>query len=415
MRRLSKWVRSVATEFPPDRRGTVAIVFALAAIPAVAISGASVDYGRALSVKTVLQSAVDAAALAAASNSKASQSERIAIATTMFNASVASHGLNSIVPAVSFSAKTVTVSATTESPTQFMSLVGIRAMTVFSESEAGIPSTAGTACLLALNSTASDGIHVQGTNNFTAENCWAWANSTNAAAIYGSGSAVARAEGFCTSGGVVQSGNYQPTPKTQCLTLEDPYRTLVEPSVGSCNFNNKALSSGSYTLNPGVYCGGIDVKPQATVTFNPGIYIIKDGPLNFQAGSTASGSGIAFYFSGSNSTLQLKGGANINFMAPATGTLAGMLFVQNRASSIGATTQIQGGGRVKIDGVLYMPTQVVNIAGNGDLNVDAKMFAMVADRFTLQGNGTLYLKADYVGAGLPNVMPQTPGGAVLVR
>jgi Flp pilus assembly protein TadG len=57
--RLSRLVR----EFRKDARGNVAIIFALVSIPLVALVGAAVDYTRASSARTALQTALDSAAL----------------------------------------------------------------------------------------------------------------------------------------------------------------------------------------------------------------------------------------------------------------------------------------------------------------------------------------------------------------
>ena len=56
---LSRLVR----EFRKDARGNVAIIFALVSIPLVALVGAAVDYTRASSARTALQTALDSAAL----------------------------------------------------------------------------------------------------------------------------------------------------------------------------------------------------------------------------------------------------------------------------------------------------------------------------------------------------------------
>ena len=59
-------MRSHLREFSRDRRGNVAAVFALAAIPVVGVAGIAVDYSRAFRVQADLQYSVDAAALAGA-------------------------------------------------------------------------------------------------------------------------------------------------------------------------------------------------------------------------------------------------------------------------------------------------------------------------------------------------------------
>ena len=408
-------IGAAISNFNADRRGTVGILFGLIAIPLLILIGVAIDYGRAMNAHESLQIAGDMAAIAAAAMRDGTQAQQTDRAIAIFKANTADKNIGNVESGIAIDGGKFTFSATADLSTPFMAIMGLKALTIATRSEAIAKNDGGMACMLALNASASDAIHVQGTNNVTAPDCWAWANSISGQAITGTGSARAVAAGFCTMGGAMERANYQPTPRTHCANLSDPYASLAAPPVGTCSFNNKTLSNGTYTLNPGVFCGGLDVQAQAIATFKPGVYIIKDGPLNFQAGSTGYGNGVVFYFTGSASTLQLRGGANVDLTAPSDGALGGFLFVQDRAASVGATTQIQGGGHVKISGVLYMPTQVVNIAGNGDLNLESKMFAMVADRFTLQGNGTLSLKVDYQGAGLPNVLPSTPGSVRLIN
>lgn len=57
---------SLASFFLGDRRGNVAPIFALAIIPVIGLVGAAIDYGRANSIRTALQSSLDATTLAMA-------------------------------------------------------------------------------------------------------------------------------------------------------------------------------------------------------------------------------------------------------------------------------------------------------------------------------------------------------------
>jgi Flp pilus assembly protein TadG len=57
-------VRGAAKRFADDRKGAVAIVFALSLLPLAVASGAASDYSRATQVRVDVQSATDAAALA---------------------------------------------------------------------------------------------------------------------------------------------------------------------------------------------------------------------------------------------------------------------------------------------------------------------------------------------------------------
>lgn len=56
-------MRSTFSKYWEDRRGNVAMTFAIAFLPALLVSGAAIDYSRALTQKSNLQQAVDATAL----------------------------------------------------------------------------------------------------------------------------------------------------------------------------------------------------------------------------------------------------------------------------------------------------------------------------------------------------------------
>src|SRR6516164_7423352 len=53
--------------FRRDRRGNMAVMFAIACVPLIAAVGAAIDYTEATRIKSKLQSAADAAAVAAIS------------------------------------------------------------------------------------------------------------------------------------------------------------------------------------------------------------------------------------------------------------------------------------------------------------------------------------------------------------
>ena len=54
---------SLLSRFRTDRSGNVAMMFGFAAVPLIGLAGIVVDYGRATSVRTTLNAAVDSAAL----------------------------------------------------------------------------------------------------------------------------------------------------------------------------------------------------------------------------------------------------------------------------------------------------------------------------------------------------------------
>ncbi len=70
--------------FLSDRRGSVAILFALSLIPVVAFVGSAIDYARALSAKTRLQAITDMATQAGARIPATANANRLQAAVNSF-------------------------------------------------------------------------------------------------------------------------------------------------------------------------------------------------------------------------------------------------------------------------------------------------------------------------------------------
>ena len=70
---------------------------------------------------------------------------------------------------------------------------------------------------------------------------------------------------------------------------------------------------------------------------------------------------------------------------------------------------------MELEGVIYMPTQVVELGGNGDINVNSKMWIMVADSFDFAGSGTFRVKPDNNGADLPDIAPTVIAPSMLTN
>ena len=277
----------------------------------------------------------------------------------------------------------------------------------------------GVACILALNTTTNDGLHLQGINKATAHNCWTWVNSNSPSAINAVGAAVATAQGFCTVGGAVGGDHFYPSPYSGCEAMEDPFAAKFASTYpdGNCSASDLELKNGTHTLSPGIYCGGIRVRVGANVTMSPGTYLIKNGELSIDSQASLTGRGVSIIFRGSDTRLAIKSGANFVVTAPTSGTYAGFALVDRRLSSMSTIreTVVQGGGRIKIEGILYAPQWRVNISGNGEINQDSQFFAMVADHFYMEGNGKLHVKSNNVAVNMPDLMPKIKTGPTLLE
>ncbi|MFM9943342.1 MAG: hypothetical protein ACKVP7_28080 [Hyphomicrobiaceae bacterium] len=285
--------------------------------------------------------------------------------------------------------------------------------------------TTGKICMLALDPNSSDGIHIQGNNQIKYIDCWGHTNSTMGTAINAAGNSGSTAVGLghCAVGGASVTTQYSPAVTTGCQNVPDPFATVSAysttasyvpnfalPTVGStCKSTNLNLKKGTYTLDPGRYCGGISIQAQAKVTLNPGIYIIDNGQFLVQSGSNLSGSNVMFYFTGAASRMTIIGGGVINLKGRSTGsTYAGFLFIAHPNANTDGESNIQGGGIMTLEGVLYMPRQRIEVSGNGHVNGSTNYFAMVAKDFYFRGNGDFFFKKHAGGTNIPDVMPNMP-------
>lgn len=412
---LKKQSRSVAM----DKAGSVGIVMALLLVPLLGIIGAAIDFSQAISAKVELQQIADATAVSGARLPATSNDNRQIAMEKMYEANISHTPYAGTRRVITANNAQVSVDITYSSPTNLLKLVGVNSLPINVGTTARSQvQNGGVICLLALNPDAAEGLHLQGINKMSQRDCWAWVNSTSAEAINAVGASTGTAQGFCVAGGVIGGEHFAPPPYQGCDPYEDPFAAqfaAYRPFESECTERNLQVKNGYHVLSPGTYCGGISLKPQAEVQLEPGIYIIKDGSLDVQAQSMLKGEGVTFYFTGSNTGIDVKGGGGMELRAAADGPMAGFLFVQDRTSNPGSQINIQGGGRVKMEGVLYTPTWRVSIGGNGEVNQEAQFWTMIADSFHMEGNGRLFINSDAAAVGLPDIMPKIPTGPMLLR
>lgn len=146
-------LRTTIHRFVRDRRGNIAVIFALACVPLITAVGCAVDYSRATQTRSKLQAAADAASvgsLAKASpafkaagtmTSDGSISVGITDAQNIFNANRANlsgYTLNSVTPTVVKTGSTVTSTVTFDATinTMFLGLIGKTALALSGTSKA---------------------------------------------------------------------------------------------------------------------------------------------------------------------------------------------------------------------------------------------------------------------------------------
>ncbi len=134
-------LQGLVKHFGTCQRGTVAILYALSAVPVCVAAGSAIDYVRYFAGTTELQSSLDSAALAAASTKDATNEERVALAEATFLANLQNGSLAGADVTRSFEIEdgTVVAAADMDMPTSFMRFGGISSMELSISAEVAVP------------------------------------------------------------------------------------------------------------------------------------------------------------------------------------------------------------------------------------------------------------------------------------
>ncbi len=129
---------AIVQRFGRDAQGSVALMFAFAAIVLIGAVGASMDYSRAASVQSSLQRAVDGTALLAAKNNEQLSASPMsdAAATDYLRKTFSAEKITDLNAKVTWLPSSVRVDATAVVPTTLMNVLGVRTMPVAATSEA---------------------------------------------------------------------------------------------------------------------------------------------------------------------------------------------------------------------------------------------------------------------------------------
>jgi hypothetical protein len=245
------------------------------------------------------------------------------------------------------------------------------------------------------------------------------------------------AEGLLCAGISPKPVTYAPIP-----TPADPLAYLPKPAIPNTCAQSPLLGLttiqilGTATLYPGRYCGGLVIGPLANVTFMPGTYILTPsginllglsipltGGLTITAGAVVNGNGVTFYNAGPTNGLTggisfvantnvlgiIKSISNVNLKAPTTGTYAGVLFMQDPLNTSPASITASVLGGVNLEGALYFPTASLAYLGAGSARFNI-IVAKDIDFLALDVGQTAYETTVF-----GNDYSQLPGGVSIIQ
>jgi len=388
--------------------GQSLIVFVLFLAAACGFVGLVSDVGFMMHERAALQAGVDSAALAGAS-ALPGEEEATSIATEF----AAANGLTE--PGVVLTINTpyngdptkIEVIATSTRGSAFLGVLGTDIFDVSARAVGTIQAGGREAAMLSLNPTQCDSFNKGGSSNITINNDGGiMINSSCDPSIdvNGIGTVTAAIINYYHPGGFQQSGSQlNPTPVPVQLPLTDPLKNVPPPNLSTMSVSpnsggtalNPAMntvSSGTVTLNPGIYYGGLTIKSNANVTLQPGVYVMAGGGFTVMAGSpTISGSEVMIYSTfdpqqptaaGACASIDLSGDGTWSYSPPTSGLYKGIGLWQDEACTNNVKINGSNGGP---SGAIYAPKATVKMAGSGSVG----SIQLIADSFNITGSGDI--------------------------
>lgn len=271
-------------------------------------------------------------------------------------------------------------------------------------------------CILTLDPAASNATTFTNNAQVTDPACAVYTNSSNANALLCDNNCSIASDTYTVGGDLVTNhgtlagkNNATGVPITP-----DPYASVPVPSSASlpCTYANAVTIKSNQSINPGVYCGGINVNANNVLTLNPGTYYIKKF-FNMGGNSVLQAtSGVTLVLLddaclGDGTCTREKGLGNnitVNLTAPTSGIFAGIAIY---AQGVKDTYQeFSNNAALNIQGAIYAPGDSINFHNNALFN--SNMCAqIVSGRVFFENNATM--GTDCANAGVNAIVGKNNG------
>ena len=357
-----------------NRRGAMLVFVAVSMVGIAGFLAMTIDIGAASQQRRLAQTAADAAAISGAFEVYRGQYDSV---SKLVHEEAARNGFAASKVALSYPPATgpyagnsrfVEVVVDGTIPSLFGGIFNVSSLNVKARSVAGMK-TASMSCVYALAFTGGSSLDLDG-RLFT--DCNVTVNSNASDAINIKSGSLLKASDVAVTGSY--TGSVNPRPVTGVAPSPDPLAYVDMPTVGSCNYTTQVIATGTMTLSPGVYCGGIMVKTGAAdVTLNPGTYIIAGGGLNVTSGRL-TGNGVTIFLTNGPGNIaalyapySFGSGCKANLTAPTTGPYAGLLIMVDRNAGLPLvkyTNTFACSNDLPLGGTIYAPTQTLFFGGS---------------------------------------------------
>lgn len=395
-----------------DKRGN-ALVMAGAALPLVIGSaGLATDTIQWTLWKRQLQRAADSAAIAGVYAKVQNQTVSEAVADDLEYNKHVNIALQTGYPTIAYPANTSTYNSAVQVGLAVQKKLSFSSMFMDSPPVITANATAaailtGDYCVVSLENTATTGISASGNTTMNL-GCGMITNSTSLNAAVATGSSSVNASPIAAVGGIESSNNWASGTQLLPFTLaqEDPFKDVYPPAAswypsGQCPQlnvgNNSTVDYSANAAHIGQTLCYREIRVQGTLTLGPSTYVIDGGGLNVQGTLRCTGCTIvlssrtAATNPSSIGTVDINSSAEVDMIAPASGTYKGLVMYQDRRAPYGTSNNqinhVRGNANSSYQGAFYFPNQKAFF--NGSSGMSTACVQLVARIVEFSGNSTI--------------------------
>jgi Flp pilus assembly protein TadG len=408
IRSASKFLFAHQKAFRLNRRGGVAVIFALSSMVLLGLAGGGIDYARLSYRRAQLHTATDVGTLAGGNMLKLAQTTTdtqsvrgVTEQAIRDNAKPTSSAPFTVQVSISNDGTSVTAQTQEIFPLAFGKIFGVPSATINVSARSSLVGKT-RLCVLALDPSSDGTLTAQDQASMTASQCSVYSDSASTTGVTLQNQATILAASICSAGGnsVSTSNPPQPGPKSGCPSLKDPLAVIAPPSSSGCTYTNTVVTT-SKTLQPGTYCNGLKVTQGATATLAQGVYIIDTGPLTVDANATLTGSYVGIYLKSQQTTLNLTAASTINLTAPKSGPMSGLLFYEDPTAPLLREHKISSNGAHQLLGTIYMPRGKLTVDSHGAVADQSAYTVIVSRQLKVASSASLTMNAMYSASDVP--------------
>lgn len=397
--------------FARDVRGQLTMIVALLAPPLALGITVGVELASLGAEERLMQSAADAAALAAAKEQTVAQSSARDLQSAVERFAMSSLGTYPQRATVTFTATrlesgAVRVVGQAYRPSFFGDLIPRGGFRIDVDSEAEATGEA-PICFIGTNA-RGDAVVLNDSSRLQADGCLVHSNEDmNVASVAELHAGVIQAVGVAAGTG------YFPTPNGGALAIPDPFAALPLNPPSTCRPTGMLkVDAGSAPLPAGVHCSKVLVEKGGRLVLGPGEHHFM-GELIVKDDTVVTGDDVVLVFHGAAAKGEFVDRASIDLKGRRSGPLAGFVLITSRDAT--EDFLMTSANVDTLEGTVYIPNASLKIRSGGNIVEESKWTVVVARDVAVAGATRMVIKRDYTLSPVPVPRGVGPTGQSVVR